>query len=72
MAAPIVPDDPGFKTDAHKVLMQTRDVGLGEAGPVFFGVSPDGERLLLRVADDQPREASIVVVTNWPELLKRH
>jgi Tol biopolymer transport system component len=42
------------------------------AGPQFFGVSPDGQRFLLRVRDDRPAAASIVVVTNWPALVKRH
>jgi Tol biopolymer transport system component len=41
------------------------------AGPEFYGMSPDGQRFLLRVSDDRPAAASIVVVTNWPALVKR-
>jgi hypothetical protein len=36
-----------------------------------FGVSPDGQRFLLRMTADRPSTASIVVVTNWPALLAR-
>ena len=70
MAVAIEPDGTTPMTAAPKILFQTGRQGPG--GNTGFGVSPDGQRFLLRLVDDQPSTASIVVVTNWPELLKRH
>jgi dipeptidyl aminopeptidase/acylaminoacyl peptidase len=70
MAVPIEPDATTLGTPVPKILFQTGRQGPG--GGRVFDVSPDGQRFLLRLADDQPNTASIVVVTNWPELLKRH
>jgi hypothetical protein len=67
MAVPIEPDTTTFGAPVPKILFQTGRQGPG--GDRVFGVSPDGQRFLL-VADDQPNTASIVVVMNWPELLK--
>jgi hypothetical protein len=78
MAVPIEPDATTPARAVPKILMQT-GAGVpgvsrfqGAGGPRLFGVSRDGQRFLLRLTDGQPSTASIVVVTNWPELLKPH
>jgi serine/threonine protein kinase len=73
ISAPIEPDATTLRLGEQKILLQTGGgTVLGVDGPSFFrGVSPDGQRFLLRFTDDLPSAASIVVVTNWPALLKR-
>jgi eukaryotic-like serine/threonine-protein kinase len=65
MDVPIEADTASLRAGVPKVLFQAGLSVLGE-GLGFFGVSADGQRFLLKVADDQHRTASIVVVTNWP------
>jgi eukaryotic-like serine/threonine-protein kinase len=79
MAVPIDSNATTLGRGAPKILLQTGDgiaaggrgLDLGGGGPRVFGVSSDGQRFLVRLTDGQPSEAAIVVVTNWPELLKR-
>ncbi len=41
------------------------------AGAGLFAVSDDGERFLLRLADERDDAASIVVLANWPAALRQ-
>jgi hypothetical protein len=54
-----------WKTGVQKILRN-----VGGQGLTFFAVSSDRQRFLLRLTDDRPSTAEIVVVTNWPALLK--
>jgi Tol biopolymer transport system component len=80
MAVPIDPNATIWGRTVPKILLQTGDgitsvgrgLDLGGGGPRVFGVSPDGQRFLVRLTDNQPSTASIVVVTNWPSLLDGH
>jgi eukaryotic-like serine/threonine-protein kinase len=70
MSVPVESTATSLKTGVQKSLMNVGGVS-GAGGPRFFAVSPDGQRFLLRLTDDRPSTAAIVVVTNWPALLKR-
>jgi hypothetical protein len=73
MSVPIESTAASPLTGVAKILFQTGGEVDGGGGPAFFDVSPDGQRFLLRYLDidHRPTTASIVVVTNWPALLKR-
>jgi eukaryotic-like serine/threonine-protein kinase len=78
MAVPIDPNATTLWRGVPKIVLQTGDgitgvgrgLDLGAGGPRVFGVSPDGQRFLVRLTDGQPSAASIVVVTNWTALMK--
>jgi eukaryotic-like serine/threonine-protein kinase len=70
MSVPVESTATTLRTGVPKTLFQTGGEVDGGGGPAFFGVSPDGQRFLIRYFD-RPSTASIVVVTNWPGLLKR-
>jgi len=53
-----------------KIVMHV--IGATGGGRRLLGVTPDGQRFLLPVTDDRPSTAEVVVVTNWPALVKRH
>jgi dipeptidyl aminopeptidase/acylaminoacyl peptidase len=70
MSVPIESSATILRPGAPKILMHVAGVS-APVGPRFFDVSPDGQRFLLRLTDDRPTTASIVVVTSWPALLPR-
>jgi Tol biopolymer transport system component len=61
---------PNLQPGAPQNLFKTGLTALGGGGGLF-GVSPDGQRFLLRLADERDRPASIIVVANWPAALDR-
>jgi eukaryotic-like serine/threonine-protein kinase len=71
MSVPIESTATVPKTGVHTIVMDIGEGLTGAGGPRFFGVSRDGRRVLLRLTDDLPATASIVVVMNWPALLTR-
>ena len=71
MSVPIESTATVPKTGVHTIVMKIGEGVPGAGGPRFFGMSRDGQRVLLRLTDDLPAAASIVVVTNWPALLTR-
>jgi len=71
VSVPVESAGPVFTRGTEKALMNVGGSMTGR-GIGFLGVSPDGQRFLLRLTDDRPATASIVVVTNWPALLKDH
>jgi WD40 repeat protein len=66
---------PGFGMGAPQALFDTRlsqfdrRIG-GFPGPPSYDVAPDGTRFLVRVIQEQGKEAPLVLVTNWQALLK--
>ena len=70
VAVPLDANAPSLQPGAPQNLFQTGLTALGGGGGLF-GVSPDGQRFLLRLADERDRPASIIVVANWPAALDR-
>jgi dipeptidyl aminopeptidase/acylaminoacyl peptidase len=69
----------GFDGNLNAVPIEATATSLrpGVPAPLFriggsgaFAVSPDGQRFLVSSADTEDSTASIVVVSNWPALLK--
>ena len=72
MSVPVEPTATMPRLGAQKPLMRVSGGMTGAGAARIFAVSPDGQRFLLTMTDDRPATAEIVVVTNWPALLKRH
>jgi eukaryotic-like serine/threonine-protein kinase len=70
MAISIESDAGGLRLSAPTSLFQTSHLVLG-TGQRLINVSADGERFLISTPVGQPRSPSIVVVTNWPAVLRR-
>jgi hypothetical protein len=70
MSVPVESTPTSLKAGVPKILMNVGPGRPAAGGQRFFSASPDGERFLFRLTDDRPTTASIVVVTNWPALLK--
>jgi serine/threonine protein kinase/Tol biopolymer transport system component len=54
-----------------KILIPAAGGWTGADGPRAFSASPDGQRFIVRLTDDRPSTAEVVVVTNWPALVNR-
>jgi serine/threonine protein kinase/Tol biopolymer transport system component len=68
MAAAVKADANRFAVGAVQRLFELRSPN--NANEVY-DVSPDGQRFLVNVVDEQPAANPITVVVNWPALLKK-
>jgi hypothetical protein len=71
IAVPVEGNATSWRTGVPEALFQTGISLLAGEGVGSFDVSSNGRRFLIAVADDQDLSASIIVVSNWPTLLKR-
>jgi eukaryotic-like serine/threonine-protein kinase len=69
MAVPVDADATTLRLGVSRELMRA-DL-LENAPGRGFGVFPDGQRFLVPTVDDPSRTPSIVVVSNWPAMLKQ-
>jgi Tol biopolymer transport system component len=69
IAVPIEADAVTLRPGVPETLFRTGLSIVGGTG--YFAVSPDGQRFLIRTAEDPDEVASIIVLANWPAVLKR-
>ena len=66
-AADVNGQDPGFEVGVARPLFVVRRGATGNA----YDVSPDGQRFLVNVMEEQTNSSPIAVVVNWAAGLKK-